>query len=98
MNLFGIKQRLSQPWFLPAYFWYKIKQLFRVDFKFNPKEFDDIAIDVVLVTIKKDYKAVVKSIGSLGNVCHKINKIFIVSTDNPEVREICRQYDCEFID
>ncbi len=96
--LFEIKQRLKQPWLLPPYFLYKLKKLFKADFKHSRSDFDQVAIDVVLVTIQKDYKAVVKSISSLSNVCHTINKIFIVSTDNPEIRNICSTYNCVFID
>ncbi len=55
-------------------------------------------IDVVIPTVSKDAPILEAVFQSLKNVSQKINRIYIVSEKATDYADLCKKYNCEFID
>ncbi len=98
-TLFAIKQRLSRPWLLVPWAIFRLKQLLKVDFNLGRGEYDQVPLDLVIVTIDKDFPIMPETVAAVrANLRHPINKIFMVSRDSAAARELSAKLGCVFID
>ncbi len=75
-----------------------LKKALKINLKENCKNSSKDSIDVMIPTISKDYDILPYCIHSLKNICQPINKIFIVSDNNPAIVDFCRKNNYIFID
>jgi hypothetical protein len=73
-----------------------IKKKFKSNFKIY--RFDNIVVDVVIPTISKDYDLLKMVVRSTKNLSQRVNKIYIVSNDNLQIKSFCKENNCVFID
>lgn len=74
-----------------------VRKFFKVGF-YDECERSEERIDLVIVTISKDYPLLEVYLESLKNICHKINKIYLVSASSDEILSFCKKYNIIFID
>ena len=72
-----------------------IKKILKIGLK--EKEYKQEEIDVVIPTISKDYILINKVIDSLKYVKQNINKIYIISNNNEEIRNFCKLHNIVFV-
>ncbi len=87
------------PDFLHFFAWIKLelKKTLRIEFDNECSEPSKEAIDVIMPTVSKDYDLLELSTASLKNICHPVNKVFIVSDDNDDIKAFCRSHGFYFV-
>lgn len=76
----------------------KIKILLKIGFPGGCQNSLQEPIDVVIPTITKDYAILDASILSLKNVCHPIDRIYILSKKNDFIVSFCEEKGYTFVD
>lgn len=77
----------------------KIKKAFKVEFNDVDLSTQSELIDIVILTVSKDYTLVEEVIKSIKeNLKHKISNLYIVSQKNTEMLEFCEKHNHIFID
>lgn len=99
-TLFFLRARSDSPRVLRLYLSYfslRMRKFFSGGFLDNCQE--QLAVDVVIPTVSKDHELLeIMLEGLRKNLCHHINKIYIVAEADPEITEFCRKNDCHLID
>lgn len=74
-------------------------QILKKDINFSKNTFSTLPIEVVLVSIQKDYNVLIHTIESIKkNVRHPIKKIIVISSKSNLIRKLCKETNCVFID
>lgn len=76
----------------------KILKTLRINFNIDYNPTSDV-VDLFLPTIAKDFKTLQLVIeAAQKNICHKIGTIYVVSNENSEIVNFCKEHDYTFID
>jgi hypothetical protein len=95
--IFHVRSRLERPDLIPYYLLLKVKKLFKIDFEKNTGT-KGKKIDVVILTLPKDFELLGKVVQSLDKLKHPINKIFIIAPDNATIKDYCTKNNLHFVD
>lgn len=91
------QERQWRPDLLFFFILLRVKKALKAGFKDLPPS--TIPLDVVMPTVIKDHSLLSESIRSLRtNLAHPIKNIYIISKDNPSIKEFCDKEKCIFVD
>lgn len=75
----------------------RIKKILKIDF-IDDEDQNKVIIDIVILTVKKDFDMLESVIKSLKNLIQPINKIYIVSPNDPFLIDLCQKNGYVFIE
>jgi hypothetical protein len=59
----------------------------------------EVRVDVIIVAHEKDLDPLPFTISAIKRfLLHPIGRVYIVAADSPRLRQLCREYQCEFVD